>query len=146
MKILIASDHAGFTLKKYIIDQLKNSGFEFEDLGTMTPDSVDYPDYAQKLCEKIKKTSADKTPEQFGILICGSGQGMAIKANKYSHIRAALCSDLVTARLSREHNNANVLCLGERILPYTLAKEITEIFLKTNFLEGRHSKRVNKLC
>ncbi len=144
MKVLIASDHAGYALKKFLIEHFYD--LHFEDLGTYDSNSVDYPDYADKLCNLLPAGSLDKDPEQIGILICGSGQGMAIKANKHSHIRAALCHSIVTAKLSREHNNANVLCIGERILPYTLAKEIVETFLKTKFAEGRHTNRVKKLC
>lgn len=144
MKILIASDHAGYTLKKYIIEHFHE--LHFEDLGTYDTQSVDYPDYAEKLCELLPAGSLEENPTHMGILICGSGQGMAIKANKHSHIRAALCHSVVTAKLSREHNNANVLCMGERILPYTLATEMVETFLKTKFLEGRHTNRVKKLC
>lgn len=144
MKILIASDHAGYSLKKYLIQHF--SEFHFEDLGTYDANSVDYPDYADKLCNLLPAGSLDQNPEHIGILICGSGQGMAIKANKHSHIRAALCDSVTMARLAREHNNANVLCIGERIIPYTLAIEIVETFLKTKFAEGRHTNRVKKLC
>jgi ribose 5-phosphate isomerase B len=144
LKILIASDHAGYNLKKYIMEHFYE--LHFEDLGTYDTQSVDYPDYAEKLCKLLPAGSLDQNPEHMGILICGSGQGMAIKANKHSHIRAALCHSTVTAKLAREHNNANVLCMGERILPNTLAKEMVEIFLNTKFLEGRHSNRVKKLC
>lgn len=144
MKILIASDHAGFPLKKYLIEHFNE--LKFEDLGTFDSQSVDYPDYAQKLCELLPKEKSEKNPTTIGILVCGSGQGMAMKANKFPHVRAALCHSVVTAKLSREHNNANVLCMGERILPYTLAQEITEVFLKTQFAEGRHTGRVKKLC
>lgn len=144
MKVLIAADHAGYALKKYIMDNCK--GFHFEDLGTFNDSSVDYPDFAEKLCKALPAGGLEENPEEFGILICGSGQGMAIKANKYSHIRAALCHSITTARLAREHNNANVLCLGERILPYTLAKEMVDAFLTAKFAEGRHINRVKKLC
>jgi ribose 5-phosphate isomerase B len=144
MKILIASDHAGYNLKKYLMEHFYD--LHFEDLGTYDTQSVDYPDFADKLSDLLPAESLEKDPQNFGILICGSGQGMAIKANKHSHIRAALCYDLVTTRLSREHNNANVLCLGERILPFTLAKDMVETFLKTKFSEGRHTNRVKKLC
>lgn len=136
MKILIASDHAGLDLKKYFLNEFKD--IHFEDLGTKEEASVDYPDYADLLCKKIK-------PNEIGILICGSGQGMAMRANKYPHIRAALCWDLTSARLAREHNNANVLCLGARLIPFGLAKDIFSVFLKTNFLGDRHETRVKKL-
>lgn len=144
MKVLIASDHAGYNLKKYIIEHYKE--LHFEDLGTYDTQSVDYPDFAEKLCKLLPAGSLEKNPDHMGILICGSGQGMAIKANKHSHVRAALCHSVVTAKLSREHNNANVLCMGERIVPFTLAKDMVEVFLNTKFLEDRHTNRVKKLC
>ncbi len=144
MKVLIAADHAGYNLKKYLIDSFKE--IHFEDMGTFDDSSVDYPDFAEKLCKALPAGGLEENPEQFGILICGSGQGMAMKANKYSHIRAALCHSITTARLAREHNNANILCLGERILPYALARDMVQTFLSTKFAEGRHTNRVKKLC
>lgn len=143
MKILLASDHAGLEFKNLLKNHLKN--FQVEDLGPHSSDSVDYTDFAEKLCKQIQSQSASEAPSTFGILICGSGQGMAMKANKYSHIRAALCWDLVSTKLSREHNNANVLCLGGRLLPYGLALEMVDTFLKTSFLGGRHEKRALKI-
>lgn len=145
MKVLIASDHAGLELKTHIKTLLSQKQILIEDLGPQTADSVDYPDFAQKLCEKIPKIPGSQQPETIGILVCGSGQGMAMKANKYSHIRAALCWDLISTQLSREHNNANVLCLGGRLLPNGLALEMVEKFLSVNFIGGRHEKRVLKI-
>lgn len=144
MKILMACDHGGLELKNYLKTHLTD--YQIEDLGTFSSDSVDYPDYAQKLCERIPAISPHKEPEVFGILVCGSGQGMAIKANKFKHIRAALCWDLISTKLSREHNNANVLCLGGRLIPFGSAVEMANVFLKTAFAGGRHATRVDKMC
>lgn len=150
-KILIASDHAGFDLKQKLIQD--NPSLPWEDLGTYDTQSVDYPDYAKKLCEKlIEKTgSRPATEDAFkaeicGILICGSGQGMAIRANKYPQIRAALCWNEDVARLSRQHNNANILCLGARAVDTATAQKILVAFLSSAFEGGRHSQRVAKLC
>ena len=135
--ILIASDHAGLSLKTFLI---KNSPeFNWTDLGPSSEASVDYPDFADLLAKGIK------TPNDFGVLICGSGQGMAIRANKYPHIRAALCWNTEVAQLSREHNNANVLCLGSRLISPDLAQNIFETFIKTDFAGGRHAQRVAKI-
>jgi ribose 5-phosphate isomerase B len=138
MEILIASDHAGFTLKQELISKFPN--IKWTDLGPATESSVDYPDFASKLCQQIK------TSGQLGVLICGSGQGMAMRANKYLHIRAALCWNTEIAKLSREHNNANVLCLGSRFVSTDEAKAILNEFLNTTFAGGRHEARVQKMC
>lgn len=143
MKILLASDHAGLDFKNLLKNHLKD--YQVEDLGPQSTESVDYTDFAEKLCKHITVQPAHETPKTFGILICGSGQGMAMKANKYAHIRAALCWDLISTKLSREHNNANVLCLGGRLLPHGLALEMVDTFLKTSFVGGRHEKRVLKI-
>ncbi len=140
MNIFIASDHAGFELKNNVVDFLKSNGFQISDLGPHDTSSVDYPDYADLVCQKIKNT-----PENFGILICGSGQGMALRANKYPHIRAALVYSDEIAQLSREHNNANVICLGSRFCTLENAQNWINIFLKTQFSEGRHALRVAKV-
>lgn len=137
-KVFIASDHAGFELKEKLKDYFMN--LEWVDLGTKNTDRVDYPDYASLLAEKLKEES-----ESFGVLVCGSGQGMAMRANKYSHIRAALCYDTKITKLSRQHNNANVLCLGERMLNSEAAIEILKCFLATEFEGGRHQERVKKI-
>ena len=137
-KILIASDHAGFELKSSIIKELQNQNFEIIDLGCDSAKiSVDYPDFAQKLCSQIK--------DEFGILICGSGIGISIAANRFNHVRAALCHNVESANLTRSHNNANVLCLGARMTPKDQALAITQEFLNTKFEGGRHERRVEKL-
>jgi ribose 5-phosphate isomerase B len=150
-KIFIASDHAGFDLKqKFMTD---NPQLPWEDLGTYDTQSVDYPDYAEKLCEKLIAAagSLPVTDDAFnagvcGVLICGSGQGMAMRANKYPQIRAALCWNEDVARLSRSHNNANVLCLGSRAVDAAMAQKTLTAYLETSFEGGRHSQRVAKLC
>lgn len=137
-KILIASDHAGFFLKKNLIQKLAELGYETIDLGCDSAEkSVDYPDYAQKLCEKLK--------DGFGILICGSGIGISIAANRFDKIRAALCHNVKSAKLSRAHNDANVLCLGARFTKEKSALAITKAFLTSKFEGGRHEQRVAKL-
>ena len=150
-KILIASDHAGFELKKEFIKNYQH--LPWEDLGTHDTQSVDYPDFAAKLCEKLIAAagSLSVTEDAFkadvcGVLICGSGQGMAIKANKYPQIRAALCWNEEVARLSRQHNNANILCIGARAIPGDVAQKTLIAFLSSAFEGGRHSQRVAKLC
>lgn len=137
-KVFIASDHAGFELKSKIKDYFMN--LEWNDLGPEDNSRVDYPDYASKLSLALKEE-----PSAVGVLICGSGQGMAMRANKYSHIRAALCYDKDIAKLSREHNDANVICLGERNTSSELAIDLVKIFLNTEFAGGRHSDRVVKI-
>ena len=142
MKIYLASDHAGVDLKKYLIDELSKShkDNEYIDLGPNSKDSVDYPDYAHPLCEKVLEDDRDR-----GVLICGSGQGMSISANKHQGIRAALVWNKEIAQLSREHNNSNVLVLGERFSPKEDALEFTKVWLDTDFAGGRHERRVNKI-
>lgn len=136
--IIIASDHAGFELKKYIIAQLKEENFI--DLGCNNQDSVDYPDFAKALAKAIKEKRA-----RFGILICGTGIGMSIAANRFSHVRAALCVSALMAQKAREHNNANVLVLGARIIENNAALECIKTFIATKFLGERHNNRVEKL-
>lgn len=155
-KVFLAADHAGHELKEKVKRELiLNSSalkIELEDLGPATADPVDYPDYADRVCRKIHgfqllspAEGPPPLPAEVGILICGSGQGMAMRANKFSHIRAALCWNLDTARLCREHNDANVLCLGSRLLDHELALRMVDIFLKTPFAGGRHQGRVMKI-
>ncbi|MCV6599175.1 MAG: ribose 5-phosphate isomerase B [Alphaproteobacteria bacterium] len=140
-KILIGSDHAGFDLKKELIKFLEENKYEVHDCGTYkSGESVDYPDYANKLCSLIKLNKAPK-----GILICGTGIGMSIAANRHKIIRAALCLDSEMAKLSREHNDANVLVLGARITSSEDAINIMQTFLNTNFAKGRHQKRIDKI-
>lgn len=138
--ICIASDHAGFNLKEELIVFLKDQGYEITDLGPFDDQSVDYPVYAKKLTAELIAH-----PEQKGILICGTGIGMNIAANRTKGIRAALCYSEETAKLSREHNNANVLCLGARTIDTELAKKITSIWLSTEFSGGRHETRLKMI-
>jgi ribose 5-phosphate isomerase B len=138
--VALASDHAGFELKESLKSDIVALGFAVEDLGPHDTASVDYPDYANKMADWLKTRQAET-----GILICGSGIGISIAANRHKHIRAALCSDGLSARLSRQHNNANVLCLGARLIGRDMAKECVTQFLTTAFEAGRHAKRVEKL-
>lgn len=139
-KVFIAGDHAGVEYKAKIAGLLKSLKHDVTDLGTNSEASVDYPDYADKIAAELKKA-----PNALGILICGTGIGISIAANRHKHIRAALCHSVEEGRLSREHNNANVLCLGARITSLTVAEGIVQQFLKTEFAGGRHAKRVAKL-
>ena len=139
-RLYIASDHAGFELKKHIISYIENTGLCIEDLGATSDKESDYPVYAHLLVSKIV------SPHDLGILICGSGQGMSMTANKYPHIRAALCWSKSTTRLARQHNNANILCLPARILTSENALSIVLTFLGTSFEEGeRHLRRLEKI-
>ena len=139
-KICIASDHAGYELKDKIKDYLINKSISIIDLGQFSEDSVDYPDYAKKVAKRINLRKSDA-----GILICGSGTGMAITANKFKGIRAAQCYNKSSTILSREHNNSNIICLGARMLKYKDAFKYVKYFLNTKFNSGRHQKRVNKI-
>ena len=138
--IAIASDHAGPDYKKRLIEYLTEKGYTCLNMGTDTEYSVDYPIYADKVCEKILSGEAD-----LGILICGTGIGMSIAANKHKGIRAGLCGDPESASLTRQHNNANILCMGARIISFEKAVEITDAFLEAEFLGGRHQRRVDML-
>lgn len=139
MKIVIAADHGGFQLKGVIGRWLESKGHEVFDEGCDSTDSVDYPDYAQMAAVKIVEGTAE-----CGILVCGTGIGMSIAANRHMAIRAAVCFDENTAVLSREHNNANILCLGARVLTEEKALSMVEIWLETEFAGGRHQVRVSK--
>ena len=139
-KVFLASDHAGFVLKKKISKFLNNKGIKILDLGPKNNDSVDYPDFAHLLAKKMRKEK-----NNMGILICGSGEGMIMAANKHKNIRAALCYDKKSTELSRKHNNANVIAIGSRLTKKSLALRYVDIFLKTNFEGGRHIKRVKKI-
>lgn len=141
MKCFIASDHAGFLAKTKSILFLKNKGFEVVDLGTDDEERVDYPDFAQKLCKELIK----EKQKAFGVLICGTGIGMSVAANRFKQIRAALCHDKQSAILAREHNDANVLCFGARNNETQVQEEILEAFFSSNFQEGRHQQRVEKI-
>ena len=139
-KIFLSSDHGGFDLKEHIKKFLKNNNYNFEDLGCNSIDAVDYPDYAKALAKKLIINNQIR-----GILFCGTGIGISMAANRFSHIRAALCTNVEMASKSRKHNNANVLVLGGRILKKSLAIDIVKEFLNTKFENGRHTLRVNKI-
>jgi len=140
VRIAIGSDHAGFDLKSEILSFLCMEGCDIQDMGTFAPDSVDYPDYAHLVVREMLEGRAD-----LGILICGTGIGMSITANRYPGIRAALCTDAFMARLSREHNDANVLCLGARVVGVGLALDIVNAWINASFAGGRHQRRVEKI-
>lgn len=140
MKIGLGSDHGGFELKKEIKDHLLAKGIEVVDYGTNSLDSVDYPDYGKKVAEAVINQEVDR-----GIIICGTGIGISIAANKVKGIRCALCGDTYSARMSREHNDANMLALGARVLGLGLALEIVDTWLSSEFQAGRHEIRVNKI-
>ncbi|MCX7337407.1 MAG: ribose 5-phosphate isomerase B [Pelagibacterales bacterium] len=137
--IIIASDHAGFLMKEKVKIFLNKSKIKSLDLGTFTEERVDYPDYAKKLALSVKKKSS------FGILICGSGIGVSIAANRFKEIRAAVCYNQLSASLARKHNNANVLCLGARLISLKNVQKIVYTFISTKFEGGRHINRVKKL-
>ena len=139
-KVVLASDHAGFKLKEEIKNFLIKKKEKILDLGTKNTNSVDYPDYAHLLSKKMKK---DKN--QFGILICGSGIGMSMAANKHRNIRAAMCYNTKSTKLSRSHNNANVMTIGSRLIKKKVALKCVSTFLKTDFDGGRHIRRVKKI-
>jgi ribose 5-phosphate isomerase B len=140
VKILMASDHAGFELKELLAERARESGHEVVDLGPATDDPVDYPDFAHDLARRISAGEAES-----GVLICGTGIGMAIAANRHPGVRAALCHDAFTAELARRHNNANVLCMGGRTTGSGVAIQMLDIFLATPFDGGRHALRVQKV-
>ena len=140
MKIAIGADHGGVHLKEHIKEYLKGKGIEVEDFGTTGEESVDYPDYAKKVADVVAGGKFEQ-----GILICGTGIGISIAANKVKGIRAALCGDAFSARMSREHNNANILCMGERVIGVGLAETIVDSWLSASFAGGRHERRVNKI-
>ena len=139
-KIIIAADHGGVELKNTLIAELKTLGYDVEDLGTHDHQSVDYPDYAEKLARKVASGAFER-----GVLCCGTGIGMSMAANKVAGVRAAVAGDCFSARMSRAHNDANVLCLGERVLGAGKAKEILRVWLDTTFEGGRHARRVGKI-
>lgn len=136
--IIIGSDHAGFSLKEKIKEFLIESKYNVVDVGTFSTDSVDYPIIAKEVAKKIASNEYEK-----GILICGTGIGMCIAANKINGIRAVVCSDTTSAKFSRQHNNTNILCFGERIVGEYLAKDICTIWLETEFEAERHQRRIN---
>lgn len=137
--IAIASDHGGFALKRDIAEFLGEQGHDVRDLGTGSQDSVDYPDFAHRLAEGVAAGTFER-----GVLVCGTGIGMCMVANRHAGVRAALCTNAYMAAMARRHNDANVLCLGERVIGTELAKAIVTSFLSTGFEGGRHQKRVDK--
>ena len=139
-RIILASDHAGFKLKEVIKKFLIKKRKKVLDLGTKNSSSVDYPDYAHLLSRKMRRTQ-----NKFGILVCGSGTGMSMAANKHKNIRAALCYDIKSTKLSRKHNDANVMTIGARLIKKNVALKCVNTFLKTNFDGGRHTRRVKKI-
>ena len=139
-KIVIASDHAGYSLKEYVKNFLRRKRIHVKDVGANSNEKVDYPDYAHKLSKVINKNR-----NSIGVLICGSGQGMIMAANKHKNIRAALCYNVKSTKLSRLHNDANVITLGSRLISKKNALKYLNIFLKTRFEGGRHKKRIRKI-
>lgn len=139
MKIAIGSDHGGFQLKEHLVTKLSAEGVEVSDLGTSSAESVDYPDFAEQVCQRVLENEVD-----FGILVCGTGIGMSMAANRYRGIRAAVCHNEYTARMSREHNNANVLCLGDRVIGIGVAESIVDVWRAAQFSGGRHQTRISK--
>ncbi|MCC9135717.1 ribose 5-phosphate isomerase B [Pontibacter silvestris] len=140
-KIAIGGDHAGFTYKEMVKNVLAELGHQVQDFGPGSDASVDYPDHVHPLAKAVVNKEFD-----FGILICGSGNGVAITANKHQHVRAALCWQPELARLARSHNNANVLCIPARFVPEYVAAEMVRVFLSTDFEGGRHQTRVDKIA
>jgi len=139
--IAIGSDHAGFEYKNLLTGWLQDKDFEVLDKGTFGSESVDYPDYAHPVANAVERQEA-----QFGILICGSANGVAITANKHQHVRAAICWNEEIASLARQHNNANIICIPARFVTQELAIDMTRVFLETEFEGGRHENRVNKIA
>ncbi len=140
MKIVAAADHAGFELKDQLVAFLREQGHEVEDLGTHSAGSVDYPDFAHQVAKKLEAGEADR-----GLLVCGTGVGMAISANRHKGVRAVNPSDVFTAKMSRSHNDANVLCLGQRVVGAGLAREILSAWIGAPYEAGRHAGRVAKI-
>ncbi|MBZ4683223.1 MAG: rpiB [Fusobacteriales bacterium] len=139
-KIALGADHGGYELKNIVKEYLKNNGYEVIDFGTNSSDSVDYPEFAHKVGNSVVNKEAD-----FGIVICGTGIGISIAANKIKGVRAALCHNVWTAKLTRQHNDANVLAMGGRVIGPGIALDMVEAFLNTEFEGGRHTNRVNKI-
>lgn len=138
--IAIGSDHGGYELKEHVKKHLVENGVEVKDFGTFSEASVDYPDCAKPVCEAVINGEAER-----GILLCGTGIGISIAANKYKGIRAALCSDVYSAMMAKQHNNANIICLGGRVTGRELAFMIVDTWLKTEFEGGRHADRIKKI-
>jgi ribose 5-phosphate isomerase B len=140
MRIVVASDHRGFQIKEQIVDLLKRQGHEVEDAGTSSLESVDYPDFAAIVARKVSNKQVDR-----GVLICGTGIGMAIAANKFKGVRAAPCTDEVTAEMSRRHNDLNVLCLSADLLSARMVERMVDTWINTEFEAGRHLRRIEKI-
>ena len=140
MKIAMGSDHGGIHLKNQLKALLEEKGYEIMDCGTYTEDSCDYPDFAEKVCKEVVAGSVEK-----GILVCGTGIGISMAANKCKGIRAALVADVFSAKMAAEHNNANVICMGERTTGVGLAEMMVDTFLETPFAGGRHQRRIDKI-
>ena len=140
MNIAIGADHGGFSLKEIIKEDLVKKGYEVKDFGTYSKDSVDYPDIAKEVTSSVNSNESE-----FGILVCGTGIGMSMAANKVSGIRAAVVSDVFSARATKEHNNANIICLGERVVGPGLALLIVEEYMKSEYQGGRHQTRIDKI-
>ncbi len=136
----IGSDHGGFELKKYIIETLSGAGYKFKDYGTNSSESVDYPDFIHPVAKSVNEGLY-----KFGIIMCGSGQGASMTANKYQNIRAALCWDMEQARLTRLHNDANIISLPGRFIDFEIAAKMVDVFLNTDFEGGRHINRIKKI-
>ena len=140
MKIAVGADHAGFALKEHMRDLLTEQGHEVTDCGPCDADSVDYPDFAHIVAGAVAEGDVDR-----GLLVCGTGLGMSMAANRHEGVRAAVCSSIFETKMSRLHNDANVLCIGARVIGEGLAEELLRIFLETEFEEGRHQRRVDKI-
>jgi ribose 5-phosphate isomerase B len=138
VKVAIGCDHGGIDLKQTVVAVLQELGHDIEDQGCFSEESVDYPRFAQAVCSLVKDGSCER-----GILVCGTGIGMSMAANRYPEIRAALCAEMFSARMSREHNDANVLCLGARVTGPGLAAEIVRTWMTTDFAGGRHQNRID---
>lgn len=141
LPVAIGSDHAGFDYKESVISLLDGKNIAYKDFGTYSPDSVDYPDFAHPVAQAVEEKKA-----AFGILICGSGNGVAMTANKHQHVRAAVCWGEELAELARKHNNANIICLPARFVPEKDVEKMVDIFIHTDFEGGRHENRVNKIA
>jgi ribose 5-phosphate isomerase B len=140
LSVALGADHAGWELKEALKSWLMEAGYQILDFGTHSPDAVDYPDYAQQVGESVAVGKVDR-----GVLVCGTGIGMAMAANKVVGVRAALCGDIFAARMSREHNDANVLALGGRMTDAEMGQAILKVWLETEFAGGRHARRVDKI-
>jgi ribose 5-phosphate isomerase B len=138
VKIAIGSDHGGYDMKEIVLSYVEKLGYDVHDVGCFSKDSVDYPEIAEKVCSLIRDGFCE-----YGILICGTGIGMSIAANRHQDIRAALCHEAFTARMSRQHNNANICCLGGRVLGIEVAIDVVHTWLNTSFEGGRHQRRID---